>query len=429
MVMQHNRRNFLRLTIAAGAASGAAGVLGFPNIIRRAHAANEVPVGSLLDRTGAFNISGEPGIVGTQLAVQEINAKGGLLGKKLKLIEYDTQSDIAKYTQYAKKLILEDEVVVTHGGIASASREAIRPVFDEYKALYFYDNLYEGGVCDEYVFCTGQTPGQYMGRLAQYALQHFGTKCYTIAADYNFGHISWKWWDIYWRNGGDINPVPGKPHGEHVGQVEFIPLDVTDFNATIQRIQQAKPDVIMTLIAGAAHMNFYRQFAAAGLHGKINIVSANFGSGNEHILLAPSEVEGLVVCAAYLDDIDTPANRDFKAVVRKFVGDPKYLVGEQVCQKYNGWNIWAKAVEKAASFDREPVTKTMESGIAIDTPLGRIKSDAATHHLFYTMHLAAVNDKHGWNILETYEDVPPSDDAKYCNLIKNPNQHTQYQPD
>jgi branched-chain amino acid transport system substrate-binding protein len=120
--MLHHRRNFLKLTASAGVVAAAGGITGFPAIlrIRGAKAANEVPVGSLLDRTGAFNISGQPGIVGTQLAVQEINAKGGLLGKKLKLIEYDTQSDIAKYTQYAKKLILEDEVVVTHGGIASA---------------------------------------------------------------------------------------------------------------------------------------------------------------------------------------------------------------------------------------------------------------------------------------------------------------------
>ncbi len=428
MAVQSNRRKFLK-TAATGVAL-ATGMTGFPGIlcVRRAYAANEVPVGSLLDQTGSFNISGLPGIAGTQFAIDEINRNGGLLGKQLLLKQYDTQSDIAKYTQYMKKLILEDEAVVIHGGISSASREAIRPIIDEYKALYFYDNLYEGGVCDKYVFCTGQTPGQQMGPLAKHALKNYGTKCYTVAVDYNYGHISWKWWEIYWKNGGDTTLAPGAKAGEHVGKVEFIPIEVTDFNATIQRIQQAKPDVLMTCLAGVAHVNFFRQFAAAGLHKRIPIISTTFGSGSEHIILDPREVEGLVVCAAYLDDIDTPRNKAFKAAARKFTGDPKYLVGEQFSQKYTGWMMWAKAVQKAGSFDREAVTKAMESGIEFDAPHGRVKSEPKSHHLISDMQLAAVNDKHGWKIIQAYKDVPPTDTMKYCDLIAKPDQHTQYQP-
>lgn len=430
MAQQVDRRKFLKTAAARGAAI-ATGIAGFPTILRsrNAYAANEVPVGSLLDQTGAINISGLPAIAGTQLAIQEINAAGGLLGKKLKLVQYDTQSDIAKYTQFAKKLILEDEVVVVHAGITSASREAIRPIMNEYKMLYFYDNLYEGGVCDKDVICTGQTPGQQMGPLAKYALKNYGTKCYTVAADYNFGHISWKWWDIYWRNGGDATPVAGAVRGTHVGKVEFIPLDVTDFNATIQRIQQAQPDVLKTLLVGAAHVNFYRQFAAAGLNKKIRIVSTNFGSGNEHIILGPREVEGLLTCAAYLDDIDTPRNRAFKETARKFTGDPKYLVGEQFSQKYTGWMMWAKAVQKAGSFERAAVIQAWESGIEMDAPHGKVRSEPKSHHMTSDMHLAAVNDKHGWRIIESFKDVMPTDTMRYCDLIAKPNQHTQYQPE
>jgi urea transport system substrate-binding protein len=425
--MTSSRREFLKISVGAGGSV----LVGAPAILksRAARAADRVPVGSLLDATGAINISGRPAIAGTKFAVEEINATGGLLGKQLDLIHYDTQSDIAKYTQFAKKLILDDEVVVIHGGITSASREALRPVINEYKMLYFYNNIYEGGVCDKFVFCTGQTPGQQMGPLAKYALKNYGKKCYTIAADYNFGHISWKWWDIFWRNGGELEQVPGTAGGEHVGQVEFIPLDVTEFNSTIQRIQQAQPDVLMTFLVGAAHVNFYRQFAAAGLNKKIPIISTNFGSGNEHIILSPKEVEGLVVCAAYFDDLDTPINREFQAAMKKSVGDPNHVVGEQGTENYNGWKLWAKAVEMAQSFEREPVTTAMETGIAMDTPLGRIQVEPKTHHLIYTMHLAALNEKRGWNILESYENVPPSDTLKYCDLIAKPDQHTQYQPE
>ncbi len=190
MARQLNRRDFLRTAAVAG------GVTGFPAMLRPRPSwaqGKKVPVGSLLDKTGGINIYGLPAIAGTEYAVAEINAKGGLLGKQLELIQYDTQSDIANFPKFAKKLILEDQVVVIHGGITSASRESFRPVIDEYKQLYFYNIIYEGGVCDKYVFVTGETPTQQMGPLTKYALKKYGTKAYTVAADYNFGHISWKW--------------------------------------------------------------------------------------------------------------------------------------------------------------------------------------------------------------------------------------------
>jgi len=367
----------------------------------------KVPVGSLLDKTGGINIYGLPAIAGTEFAVAEINAKGGLLGKQLELIQYDTQSDIANFPKFAKKLILEDQVAVIHGGITSASRESFRPVIDEYKQLYFYNIIYEGGVCDKYVFVTGETPTQQMGPIAKYALKKYGTKAYTVAADYNFGHISWKWWDIFWRNGGGLEPVAGKK-GQHVGKVEFIPLDVTDFNATINRIQEAKPDVLMSFLVGGAHINFYRQFAAAGLKNKIPIVSTTFGFGNEHIVLDAKEVEGLVACYPYFDELDNAQNRTFKAGMKKKMGDPNYYIGD--------------------AGEREAVTKALESGIEWDSPMGRVKMDPASHHTVFTMHLAAVNNKRGWNVIESFPNIPPTETMQLCDLIKNPNQHTQFQP-
>ena len=425
MARQLNRRDFLRTAAVAG------GVTGFPAMLRPRPSwaqGKKVPVGSLLDKTGGINIYGLPAIAGTEYAVAEINAKGGLLGKQLELIQYDTQSDIANFPKFAKKLILEDQVVVIHGGITSASRESFRPVIDEYKQLYFYNIIYEGGVCDKYVFVTGETPTQQMGPLTKYALKKYGTKAYTVAADYNFGHISWKWWDIFWRNGGGLEPVPGAKHGEHVGKVEFIPLDVTDFNATINRIQEAKPDVLMSFLVGGAHINFYRQFAAAGLKNKIPIISTTFGFGNEHIVLDAKEVEGLVACYPYFDELDNAQNRVFKAAMKKKMGKPDYYVGDAGAESYNGWHFWAKGVQKAKSFDREAVTKAMESGIEWDSPMGHVKMDPASHHVIFTMHLAAVNDKHGWKVLESFPNIPPTETMQLCDLIKNPDQHTQYQP-
>src|SRR2546430_9044453 len=136
-----------------------------------------------------------------------------------------------------------------------------------------------------------------MGPLSKYALKKYGTKAYTVAADYNFGHISWKWWDIFWRNGGGLEPVAGGKKGQHVGKVEVIPLDVTDFNATINRIQEAKPDVLMSFLVGGAHINFYRQFAAAGLKNKIPIISTTFFFFQAEDGIRDLTVTGVQTCA------------------------------------------------------------------------------------------------------------------------------------
>lgn len=428
--MDQNRRKFLKTAVATGAVAMVEGITGFPNILRfrKAHAATEVPVGSLLDKTGVITNYGRPNIAATEYFINDINAKGGLLGRQLKLIQYDTQSDTAKYPEYAKKLILEHQVAVIHGGITSASREAVRPVINEFKQLYFYNQAYEGGVCDKYVFLTGHSHAPAMAILAKYALKNVGTKCYTIAADYNFGHIAWKWWNILWQNGGSLEPVAGAKQGQHVGKVEFIPLDVTDFNATINRIQEAKPDIVMSQLVGSNHLNFYRQFAAAGLKDKIQLMSTSMGGGNENIYLSPKEGEGILVGTSYFDEVENPVNRAFQAQMKKFMGDPNYKVGEGGVETYNGWTFWAKGVEKAGSFERQAVTQALESGIEFDSPLGHVKMHGPSHHVIYTLYLGAIDNKHGWKVIEMFPDVPPLDTMTVCDLIKNPNQHTQYQP-
>ncbi len=114
--------------------------------------------------------------------------------------------------------------------------------------------------------------------------------------------------------------------------------------------------------------------------------------------------------------------------MKKKMGRPDYYIGDAGAESYNGWNFWAKGVQKAGSFDREAVTKAMESGIEWDSPMGHVKMDPASHHVIFTMHLAAVNDKHGWKVLESFPNVPPTETMQLCDLIKNPDQHTQYQP-
>jgi urea transport system substrate-binding protein len=410
--MQITRRAAVRGAVAAGFGVAASTLVG-----RSAVAADEIAVGSILDATGPINIYGLPMIDATKFAVENINESGGVLGRKLRLIETDCQSNNQIYSQNAVKLILDDKVPVLMGGITSASREAVRPVVGKYPTVYFYNEQYEGGVCDKLVFCTGVTPAQQLGVLVPWAAKQHGKKVYTLAADYNYGHISADWVKVYLKQAG----------GELAGE-EFIPLDVVNFDSVIQRLQAAKPDVVMSLLVGGNHIAFYRQFAAAGLKDKMAIVSATFGLGNEQVVLKPQEAEGIVVIYPYFQELDTGVNKDWVAAWRKRFGAGYTYITDSACTVWNGWHLWAMAVNKAKSLDRDKVIATLESGLTFESPEGTIRLDPKSHHVVHSVHLAKVNDKNGFSIMESFTNVEPADTMKVCDLIANPNEHKQYTP-
>jgi urea transport system substrate-binding protein len=410
--MHVSRRQVLRDGAVAGLGMSASMLLG-----RQAKAADDVAVGSILDATGPINIYGLPMIDATKFAVDAINQSGGVLGRKLRLIEADCQSNNQVYAQNAVKLILDDKVSVLMGGITSASREAVRPVVDRYSAVYFYNEQYEGGVCDKLVFCTGVTPAQQLGVLVPWAAKQHGKRFYTLAADYNYGHISADWVKVYLKAAG----------GELSGE-EFIPLDVVNFDSVIQRLQSAKPDVVMSLLVGGNHIAFYRQFAAAGLKEKMAIVSATFGLGNEQVVLKPQEAEGIVVIYPYFQELDNAVNKDWVAAWRKRFGANYTYITDSACTVWNGWHLWAMAVNKANSLDRDKVIAALETGLTFNSPEGHIRLDPKSHHVVHSVHLAKVNDKNGFAIMESFANVEPSDTMKVCDLIANPNEHKQYTP-
>src|SRR3984885_996729 len=170
-----------------------------------ATAQEPIKLGLLEDASGLFALATIPKIHATELAVDEINAKGGIMGRPIKLIAYDTQSDNTKFQELSRRLIQTDKADVIFGGFSSASREAIRPIMDRAHQLYWYNNQYEGGVCDSNVFVTGAVPEQQFSTLIPWLMQKFGNRVYTIAADYNFGQISAQWVrNIVKENGGTM---------------------------------------------------------------------------------------------------------------------------------------------------------------------------------------------------------------------------------
>ena len=376
-----------------------------------------VKVGSILDATGPLSLYGDPMVKATRLAVDTLNANGGVLGRQLELVAIDTQSDIAQYTAGAKTLADDPEIAVVHGGITSASREAIRPVFNQAEKLYFYNQLYEGGVCDKYTFATGIVPTQQMEVLLPYLIENYGPRIYTVAADYNNGRISAEWVREYAEELG----------AEVVGE-EFFPLDVSDFGASLQKIQAESPDVVLSLLVGNDHLAFYRGFSAAGMDEEIQIASTVFGLGNEQLVLDPADAEGLLVAMPYFEEIDSPENTEFVEMFREAYPDTEY-VNDEVNTVWIGWNMWAEAVEEAGTFDADAVIAVLEEGMTFNGPEGEVRMIGPAHHITHNVRLAVVNDSKGYDILETSEGIEPEFEMEQCDLVAEPDQSTQYEPE
>jgi urea transport system substrate-binding protein len=410
--MSFTRRQFIRTATGALAYASSATLLESAGLA----AAQPVKLGNILDKTGGLNIYCLGQIDAIALAVDEINAAGGLIGRPVELLFYDSQSNNQLNAQYATKALLEDKVDVLHAGVTSSSREVMRPIVHRYRGLYFYNSLYEGGVCDRLFYNTGITPGQQLQVMIPAAVKKYGKKCYIIAADYNYGTITAKWVQKFLRDQG----------AEDVA-VEFFPLDVNNFSPLIARIQQKMPNFVFSALVGAAHMSFYRQYAASGVKKTIPIASGTYGLGLENTQLSPDENEGILVCASYLPTIGTPENKAFlDGMNKKYPGKYSY-VPEYAEYGYVGVKLWAEGVKKVNSVEHEKVIKALDSGTFVHAPSGMVKLDPQTHHVVRDLHLAVGNREQSFTVLQSFSQLQPIDTQSVCNLIKYPNTNKQFE--
>ncbi len=404
--MQTNRRQLL----LQGAAVACAGALPLG-----ARAAEPIKFGSLLDVSGNFDAYGKPMDMAADLAIDEINASGGLAGRQVRKIGYDTQSNMALYTKFAQQLVRQDKVDVVIGGILSASREAIRPLLNREKVLYVYTPLYEGGVCDSNTFLAGHTPAQQAEVLVPYAMKQWGKKAYIVAADYNYGQYMATWFQKFLKDNG----------GSAAG-VEFFPLDVADFNSSISKIQQAKPDFVISALVGGAHLSFYRQWAAAGMKSRIPMASTTLGIGNEHRVLTAAEGDGILVAFNYSPELQTPANKAFLAAWgKKFSGSTKDI-NELAVLHYQGIKLWAEGVRRAGNVKHDDVVRALAAGASIQGPSGTVTVDPGTHHVTLDIHVMEIRGQK-LNVKQSFAQRPPRETQAVCDLRKTPNASVQHE--
>ncbi|MGU3385108.1 urea ABC transporter substrate-binding protein [Methylobacterium sp. D53M] len=361
-----------------------------------ARAADPIKLGVLEDQSGDFAVATIGKVHGIQLAADEINAAGGIAGRKLELVIYDTQSDNTRYQEFMRRVLQRDKVNAVFAGFSSASREAYRPIVDQLDGFAFYNNQYEGGVCDGHMVVTGAVPEQQFSTLIPWMMEKFGKQVYTIAADYNFGQISAEW----------VRNIVKENGGEMVGE-EFIPLGVSQFSQTIQNIQKAKPDILMTLLVGTAQASYYEQAAAANMKVPMGS-SVNIGQGYEHKRFQPPSLANMYVTTNYIEEVDSPSSKAFLAKWKaKFPNEP--YVNQEAENSYLAVYLYKQMVERAnGSTKRADLRKVIAAGdVCVDAPEGKVCIDPKSQHASHTIYLAKVDEKHAISFPKTWDNIQP----------------------
>lgn len=375
-----------------------------------------VLVGSILDVTGATNAYGVPMTAATKMAIADINASGGVLGRQLQLDARDSKSDVAEYRLQAKDLAGNEDIAVVQGAITSAEREAIRPILTAAKKLYFYNVLYEGGVCDKNTFVTGETPTQQLEPMLKWAVDKGLKKWYVLAANYNYGQISSKWAQSLAKEYG----------ATIVGGPTFFDLTVSSFTEQIPKIQNSGADLIVSFLVGPGHLNFYKQWAATGLNKTTTIVSPPYGFGSEQVALGP-DGKDIRTAIQYYEQLDTPAGQDFLAKWKE--AGNKETITPGAVSTWVGWHIWAKAVNDAGTLDRDKVIEQLEKGTSYDGPGGKVTIDGKSHHSLLPMRLWRGDGKGGFTVEQELSDAaPPSFEQDTCDLIADPSTNKAFTP-
>jgi urea transport system substrate-binding protein len=373
-----SRRRFLAGTAALGAASmlpQSAWAQAFPtakvNTTGLAVTDTEVTVGILHSVTGTMAISETGSVQAEKLAIEQINAAGGVLGRKIKFIQEDGASDWPTFAEKAKKLLVNDKVASVMGCWTSASRKAVLPVFEQYNGMLYYPTFYEGLEQSKNVIYTGQEATQQIIAGLDWVTKEKGAKTfYLLGSDY-----------IWPRTSNKI----ARKHIENflktkvVGE-EYFPLGHTQFNSVINKIKLTKPDVIYAIIVGGSNVAFYKQLKAAGIDLSKQTLLTISVTEDEIDGIGGENIAGAYACMKYFQSLDNPNNKAFVSAFKKMWGD-KTVIGDVTQAAYLGPFLWKLAVEKAGSFDIDKIAAASPEIEFAGAPEGYVKVHP-NHHLW-----------------------------------------------
>jgi urea transport system substrate-binding protein len=336
-----------------------------------------IKVGILHSLSGTMAISEVSVRDAELLAIEEINAKGGVLGKKIEAKVEDGASDWPTFAEKAQKLISVDKVVTTFGGWTSASRKAMLPVFEKNKALLWYPVQYEGLETSPYIFYSGATTNQQIIPGMDYLKVQGKTKIFLIGSDYVFPRTANKEIKAY-----------AAANGITIVGEEYTPLGHTEYSTVVNKLKDAKPDAVFNTLNGDSNVAFFKQFKAAGLTAQSMPVMSVSVAEEEVRGIGPENVVGHLTAWNYYQTTDTPANKTFVEAYKKKFGANR-VVGDPIEAGYIQVYLWAAAVEKAGTTEVEAVKKAAD-GITFDAPEGKVTIDGATQHLYKTARIGVI---------------------------------------
>ena len=338
---------------------------------------DSIKVGVLHSLSGTMSISETAVRDATLMAIEEINAAGGVMGKQLEVVVEDGASDWPTFAEKAKKLLQSDQVAVVFGGWTSASRKAMLPVFEGENGLLFYPVQYEGLETSPNIFYTGATTNQQIVPAVEYLLEQGKTKFYLLGSDYVFPRTS----NLI------INKQLKGAGLEAVGE-EYTPLGHTEYSTVITKIRAAEPDVLFNTLNGDSNVAFFKQLKDAGISAE-DLPTLSVSVAEEEITgIGPENMLGHLVAWNYFQTTDTPENEKFVAAFKAKYGENR-VTDDPIEAGYFGVYLWAKAVEKAGSTDVAAV-KAAAKGLTFQAPGGLVTIHMENQHVAKTVRIGEV---------------------------------------
>lgn len=346
-------------------------------------------VGVLFSQTGVTAVIEETQLRGTLLAIEEINAAGGVSGSELVPIVYDPGSEPCNFARCADHLLTADGVSTIFGCYTSSSRKAVLPIVERRNGLLWYPTLYEGFEYSPNIIYTGAAPNQNSVELADFLLKTYGRRFYLIGSDY-----------IYPRESNRIfRELVSQRRGEVVAE-RYLDLrsDLADFKVLMRDIKRLQPDAIFSTVVGQATAHFYQAYADAGFDPRITPIASLTTSEAEVKLMGADVACGHITAAPYFEAVQTDDNRSFVVRYKKRFGDdePTNLCVEAA---YFQVHVFARALAEVNTMDPD-ILRPVVLGSEFDAPQGRIAIDADSSHTNLWTRIGRVNRKGQFDLIK-----------------------------
>ncbi|WP_199246471.1 urea ABC transporter substrate-binding protein [[Phormidium] sp. ETS-05] len=340
-----------------------------------------IKVGILHSLSGTMAISEKSVVDAEQLAIEEINNAGGVLGKKIQAIVEDGASDWPTFAEKAKKLIDSDKVVTVFGCWTSASRKAVLPVFESKNHMLWYPVQYEGQECSKNIFYTGAAPNQQIEPAVDWLLENKGKQFFLVGSDY-----------VFPRTANTIIKAQLEAKGGQTVGEDYIPLGGTEVTPIITKIKAALPDggVIFNTLNGDSNVAFFKQMQGAGLTpDKYPTMSVSIAE-EEVRAIGPEYLKGHYAAWNYFQSVDTPENKKFVEAFKTKYGQDR-VTNDPMEAAYIMVYLWKQAVEKAAKADDLEAVRKAALGQTFQAPEGLVTMNN-NHHIAKTVRIGEIGE-------------------------------------